>query len=201
MARKPKQDRAKLTRDAVIESGYISIKNNGLGGTTTTKIAALAGVSVGSVYEYFPDKDAIYEAMVQVFVDENIAMLKDAMTDILRLPIGAVIRLLLYRYKDILEANDGRYLVIFELQNRINADKYVAQAESVLMDIIMKYAMHNPHYLKIDNLLTLCYIGINGAVFSIVRYLNQPTAHIDFDTMVDVFASMIENHISVELSE
>lgn len=200
MARKPMQKRAKHTVDAIIESSFILLKNNGLDGVTTKKIAEKAGVSVGSVYEYFKDKNDIYHTMVQVFVDENIEMLKDASTDMMNLPIADVIRDLLYRYKEILQAKDGRYLVLLELQGHIDTNQYVSQAEPILMEMIMKYAMHNPQYLKINNLLTFCYVGITAAVFSIIRYLNQPNTQINFDTMVDVIVAMIDNHIKAELS-
>lgn len=199
MARKPSQARAKATVDAIVQAGFICIKNNGMDETTTKKIADVAGVSVGSVYEYFKNKDDIYQAMVQVFVDENIAMLKDAMPDVMHLSFADMLRELLYRYRDILQANDGRYIHLLKLIGSIETEAFVGQAESVLMDMIMKYAMHHPEYLKISNLLTVCYVGINGAIFSVIRYLNQPTTHIHFDTMVDVIVAMIDNHIQAEL--
>lgn len=40
------------------------------GGATTTSIAARAGVSIGSLYEYFRDKDAILGSLVDRHVDE-----------------------------------------------------------------------------------------------------------------------------------
>jgi AcrR family transcriptional regulator len=40
------------------------------GGATTNGIARLAGVSIGSLYEYFPNKDAILESLVDRHVDD-----------------------------------------------------------------------------------------------------------------------------------
>ena len=54
--RKPRQARAKVTVDTIIEAGFIAVALHGPSGTTTRHIAEIAGVSVGSLYEYFKTK-------------------------------------------------------------------------------------------------------------------------------------------------
>ncbi|MFX7882979.1 TetR/AcrR family transcriptional regulator, partial [Acinetobacter baumannii] len=61
--RKPRQARAKVTVDTIIEAGFIAVALHGPSGTTTRHIAEIAGVSVGSLYEYFKNKEEIYDAM------------------------------------------------------------------------------------------------------------------------------------------
>lgn len=46
------------------------------GSATTNGIARLAGVSIGSLYEYFPNKDAILESLVDRHVQEAVARLR-----------------------------------------------------------------------------------------------------------------------------
>lgn len=46
------------------------------GSATTNGIARLAGVSIGSLYEYFPNKDAILESLVDRHVDDAVAELR-----------------------------------------------------------------------------------------------------------------------------
>jgi AcrR family transcriptional regulator len=46
------------------------------GGATTNGIARLAGVSIGSLYEYFPNKDAILASLVDRHVDEAVHALR-----------------------------------------------------------------------------------------------------------------------------
>ena len=57
--RKPRQTRAKVTVDTIIEAGFIAVALHGPSGTTTRHIAEIAGVSVGSLYEYFKNKEEI----------------------------------------------------------------------------------------------------------------------------------------------
>lgn len=69
--RKPRQTRAKVTVDTIIEAGFIAVALHGPSGTTTRHIAEIAGVSVGSLYEYFKNKEEIYDAMNHFFCSGN----------------------------------------------------------------------------------------------------------------------------------
>jgi AcrR family transcriptional regulator len=68
--RRPKQRRARQTVDAILEAVVKLLKRSGSRAITTNRIAEVAGVSIGSVYEYFPDKRAIFAALHQRHVDE-----------------------------------------------------------------------------------------------------------------------------------
>ena len=61
--RKPKQRRACQTVDAVLDAVVRVLKRDGFRSVTTNRIAEVAGVSIGSVYQYFPDKQAIFVAL------------------------------------------------------------------------------------------------------------------------------------------
>ncbi|MBJ19169.1 MAG: TetR/AcrR family transcriptional regulator [bacterium] len=63
--RKPKQARAKATVDVLLEAAARLMAEEGAAALTTTRIAKRAGTSVGSVYQYFPDREAIAVALVE----------------------------------------------------------------------------------------------------------------------------------------
>jgi AcrR family transcriptional regulator len=68
--RRPRQRRAQQTVEAVLDAVVRILKREGLTAVTTNRIAAVAGVSIGSIYQYFPDKGAIFVALHQRHVDE-----------------------------------------------------------------------------------------------------------------------------------
>jgi AcrR family transcriptional regulator len=49
--------------EAVLDAVIRILKREGEGGVTTNHVAEVAGVSIGSVYQYFPDKRAIFAAL------------------------------------------------------------------------------------------------------------------------------------------
>jgi AcrR family transcriptional regulator len=68
--RRPKQLRARQTVEAVLDAVIRLLKRGGSHSITTNRIAEVAGVSIGSLYQYFPDKRAIFKALHQRHIDQ-----------------------------------------------------------------------------------------------------------------------------------
>lgn len=62
--KRPLQSRAVATVAAIIEAAAHILEKDGLDGYSTNAIAERAGVSIGSLYQYFPNKDAITRALI-----------------------------------------------------------------------------------------------------------------------------------------
>ncbi|MDQ1815608.1 TetR/AcrR family transcriptional regulator [Massilia sp. CCM 9210] len=61
----PSQPRSAHTVGAILEGAAHILELHGLEGYTTNAIAARAGVSIGSLYQYFPTKDAVTIALIE----------------------------------------------------------------------------------------------------------------------------------------
>jgi AcrR family transcriptional regulator len=67
----PVQARAVETRDRILDAAARVFSARGYSAGTTNRIAAEAGMSVGSLYQYFPNKDAILVELVRRHVTEG----------------------------------------------------------------------------------------------------------------------------------
>jgi AcrR family transcriptional regulator len=63
--RAPRQSRSRAKVELMLEAASRLIERDGLDAVNTNRIAELAGVSIGSLYQYFPDKMALIEALAQ----------------------------------------------------------------------------------------------------------------------------------------
>ena len=63
--RRAKQARAQASVAAILEAAARVLLRRGYAGATTNRIAESAGVSVGTLYQYFADKDAVYDALIR----------------------------------------------------------------------------------------------------------------------------------------
>jgi AcrR family transcriptional regulator len=77
--RRPRQRRSRETVDAILEAAARVFAEKGRAGGTTNHIARAAGVSIGSLYEYFGDKDAILIALVERQVEEMVSAVEQAL--------------------------------------------------------------------------------------------------------------------------
>lgn len=73
--KQPRQARSRETVAALLEAAAQVFERHGYAAGTTNRIAARAGVSIGSLYQYFPSKDAILLAIVERHVDDGAAAL------------------------------------------------------------------------------------------------------------------------------
>jgi AcrR family transcriptional regulator len=80
----PRQARSVETVSVIIEAAARVLEHVGLGEFTTNAVAERAGVSIGSLYQYFPDRDSLIGALI---VRETSALIVDAQTALI-LPTG-----------------------------------------------------------------------------------------------------------------
>ena len=79
--REPQQRRSRQTVDAVLEAVPRVLRRHGAKAITTNRLAEAAGVSIGSLYQYFPDKKAIFMALHERHVDRVRHVIERTMTD------------------------------------------------------------------------------------------------------------------------
>ena len=73
LRKSPKQERSKDLVGAVMAAAARILESAGSETLTTNKVAQLAGVSIGSLYQYFPGKDAIFSTLIEQQLDSNAA--------------------------------------------------------------------------------------------------------------------------------
>tara|TARA_Y100000815_G_C13346072_1_gene502107 strand:+ start:1777 stop:2382 length:606 start_codon:yes stop_codon:yes gene_type:complete len=69
-----RQARARATQEAIVEAAARILEADGASALTTNRIAERAGVSIGSLYQYFPDKRSV---IAQLLRRERAALLDD----------------------------------------------------------------------------------------------------------------------------
>lgn len=199
--RKPRQTRSKVTVDTIIEAGFIAVATNGTSGTTTRHIADIAGVSVGSLYEYFKNKEEIYDAMAKSFVKEVLDMVKELTPIIVEMELEPLFEMIFYTFRDLLTRDNDRYLICLRYATELKYERYIGQIKMALMEVLMKYMMRHPKYLKVSNLSVTAYISINSSIFNVARHLILPNPQISFDEMVKGLSTMIISYIDAELAK
>jgi AcrR family transcriptional regulator len=71
----PRQQRSEFTFDAILDAAARLFQQYGYAATTTNKVAALAGVSIGTLYHYVPNKDALLYALAERHLQHGIQVL------------------------------------------------------------------------------------------------------------------------------
>ena len=100
MARKPltkprksaSQDRSRATVDALVEATARILVKEGFDRASTNRIAETAGVSIGSLYQYFPGKDALVAAVIDRHTEDLMDVVRDTLAEVVEIPLESAVR-------------------------------------------------------------------------------------------------------------
>lgn len=100
MARKPltnprkhaSQERSRVTVDTLVEATARILVKEGFDKASTNRIAEKAGVSVGSLYQYFPSKEALVAAVIDRHNQELMDVVRRALAEVAELPLRQAVR-------------------------------------------------------------------------------------------------------------
>jgi AcrR family transcriptional regulator len=89
--RSPRQTRSRETVAVILDATTRVLVQDGVDSFNTNRIAEIAGISIGSLYQYFPNKDALLLALNQRHVHQMHDIVHSAMLDARCLPLPQVI--------------------------------------------------------------------------------------------------------------
>jgi AcrR family transcriptional regulator len=111
--RQPQQRRSQQTVEAVLDAVAKLIKREGVTSVTTNRIAETAGVSIGSVYQYFPDKRAIYMALHKRHLDAVDELVKTTLVETAKGSLEQAMRALIEALIEAHNPDSEMYEVMF----------------------------------------------------------------------------------------
>ena len=86
------QERSRLTVEALIEATARILMKDGYDRASTNRIAEAAGVSIGSLYQYFPSKEALVAAVIDRHTQGMMQVVRDALVKVAMRPIEEAAR-------------------------------------------------------------------------------------------------------------
>ena len=193
--RKPQQARARKTVEAIVEAGFVFISRHGREGLTTTKVADIAGVSVGTLYEYFSNKDDILDAMYARFSEDVTAMIGEVSPEVIRKTPDQGILYILQHLRELLSRNNKRYLHCAALLSQYLPEQHVAPIRQVLATLSLQYLSRNPEYVNLPNLPVMNYIMTQGGIAALVHHLSSDDPMVTIDELSQGLATMARHMI------
>lgn len=167
----PRQERARVTVDAILEAAGRLLVEHGLEGTTTQRIADLAGVSIGSLYQYFPGKDAIVVELFERQSRRVAEAFSEAMARSARAPLPELTRELVAALRDAYVVNPRLYRVLLEAAPRLGSSRRLQSGEQRIETLLRSQLSRRPERLRPRDLDLAVFIlvrAVRAAVWSAV---------------------------------
>ncbi|KAA2314675.1 TetR/AcrR family transcriptional regulator [Pseudooceanicola sediminis] len=130
----PMQSRSRVTVDAIFEATIQVLLRDGMGALTTTRVAERAGVSVGTMYQYFPNKQALVYALNERYLDTLAGRIEAVCARMQGAPLAKMAEALVDAYwaakTERAEVTRALYRSVVELDNDALLHAFAARADA-----------------------------------------------------------------------
>jgi AcrR family transcriptional regulator len=89
--KRPQQDRSRVTVEAILEATTHILTEEGYENANTNRIAERAGVSIGSLYQYFPNKESLMAALAEQHSNEIAELVESQLSHLAHAPLDIAI--------------------------------------------------------------------------------------------------------------
>lgn len=194
MRKRPQQQRSRQMVDTLIEATARCIAENGLDGTTTPKIADLAGVSVGSLYQYFESKDVLISALIEKMAQDIAQALKQlpfSQTHDLEQMVSMAIR---FGFT-LLDSDNKLYLELASNWQRLPTQRVADVLQQHFFELARLYFLKHYQQYPIENLHTKIFIISNSTIFTMVRFISEQNTMLQADEVAEGLIQMITGYL------
>lgn len=180
--------------ERIIAAAQAVLLRDGYEKASTNRVAQEAGISPGSLYQYFPDKEAILTAVIDRYSDELSVQLTAELADRLDLPGPELVRATLEGLLDVLAENvEFLRLVVHELPRSQFGHK-VAALEQRAADLVSAYLMLQKPVSRVAEPATAAWILVRTVEHLTVQYVLDNPA-IPRERFVDETVALILGYV------
>ncbi|MCA9633036.1 MAG: TetR/AcrR family transcriptional regulator [Myxococcales bacterium] len=137
--KRPKQARARATVDAILEAAARVLVEEGYEGANTNRVAEVAGVSIGSLYQYFPNKQALVSALVERHVRHIMDLLASGLMNAASMNLPDAIRKLVEVMLNVHRVEPELHRVLAEQLPRVSTPDHHRQTNTTAQAMVKGY--------------------------------------------------------------
>jgi AcrR family transcriptional regulator len=127
--KRPRQERSQATVDAILDATARVLTSIGYDRASTNRIALAAGVSIGSLYQYFPSKEALVAALVERHTTEMSSLIRRKLAEVATAPVEVAVRTMIEALFDAHAVDPKLHKVLIEQVPRVGKLQKVADVE------------------------------------------------------------------------
>lgn len=135
----PKQDRSKVTVETILEATARVLAREGYERATTNRIAEVSGYGVGSLYDYFPNKESLVAALIERHAEEMVAAVESNLRVSADSPLSETMRAWVESGVRAHSQNPGLQNVLVEQVSRVGDPGRIGEFEKRIARLVKSY--------------------------------------------------------------
>ncbi len=165
---------------------------------STNKIARVAGVGIGSLYQYFPNKEALVGAVVDRHKEATMQVVRAALTKVALRPLDEAIGALVRVGVDAHRINPRLHAVLSEQIPRVGRLENVNAIERETIDLVRAYLESHGEELAVPDLglaAFICVTTVEALTHAAIVDRPDVLSEVEADQLVDEVTGMILRYL------
>jgi AcrR family transcriptional regulator len=155
------QERSKATVDALLAATTRVLVKEGYDHASTNKIADAAGVSIGSLYQYFPSKEALVAGVIERHIDGMLDVIRTSVARVALMPIHEAARELVGVMIEAHRINPKLHRVLVEQIPRIGNMEHIDRVDEECVALVRVYLEGHRDELGIEDLDLAAFLAVS----------------------------------------
>lgn len=173
MRKQPQQQRARNVVDSILEATQLCIAEHGLLNVTTPKISEKSGVSVGSIYQYFGNKEEIVQELLRRKSEQLGLALKQIAISQEGLSLNEIIPLSIQFGFDMMKADGGFFIEVLKHWHGYNNSEAAKVLEKHFYEVGLYVFSRFFKDWSFEVLKNKSFVIINSTLFTMMRYVSH----------------------------
>ena len=173
--KQPRQQRAVETRQAILDAAARIFAEYGYAAGTTNRIAEAADLSIGSLYQYFPSKEALVAAVIERHSGEMMEEIRASLLRVAGLPLDEAVRELVRVMIDAHRIEPKLHRVLVEQIPRVGSLEKIEQINEAGMALVRAYLEAHKSEIAVEDLDMAAFVATTAVeALTHVAVLQRP---------------------------
>lgn len=193
--KRPRQARSKATVDAILTATAQTLVELGYDKTTTNLVAQRAGVSIGSLYQYFPNKEALVKALCEQHMQQTLQRLMGQLQALRTQPLPDAVRSLVHTLLQVHAMEPELHRVLIQQVPRLDGLSLLQQLDRIIIDVIREGLEQRPEQLRPKDLDLATFILVHSVqAVTHAAVLERPDA-LDDEGLADETVALVLRYL------
>jgi AcrR family transcriptional regulator len=189
------QDRSKATVDALLAATARILVKEGYDRASTNKVAEAAGVSIGSLYQYFPSKEALVAAVIERHIGEMMDVVRASLVRVALLPLADAARELVRVMIDAHRIEPKLHRVLVEQIPRVGNLEQIERVDDEAISLVRAYLEAHEDEIDVPDLDLASFVAVTSVeALTHAAVLRRP-ALLDDERFRDEVASLVVRYL------
>jgi AcrR family transcriptional regulator len=191
----PQQSRSRATVNAILDAMIRILDREGPEAASTSRVAEVAGVSVGTLYQYFANRDAILDALQDRELERAMDMMKRVLVVPGNVPDRRVARQVVEELLSLYRAAPALHRVLAVEGLRVTEPERVQAFDLRMVGVIRSFLMLAGPGIRRTNLDAAAFVVYQSVRASMLAYMLERPPGLDDAALVDEITELVVGYL------